>query len=157
VQNPRRAARALATAALGLAASIACGDAAEAPPPPSPPAAPEAAPVAPEPVAQPQPPDASRGAAQYAAFCATCHGARGDADTPIADTLTPRPARHSDGAYMNALSDAHLFKVIKFGGPAVGKSASMAAWGGVLSDAQIRDVIAYIRTLAKPPYVAPGE
>ena len=28
----------------------------------------------------------------------------------------------------------------------------MGAWGGVLNDAQIRDVIAYIRTLAKPPY-----
>jgi mono/diheme cytochrome c family protein len=57
---------------------------------------------------------------------------------------------------MNALSDAHLFSVIQKGGPAVGKSQLMAAWGGALTDAQIRDVIAFIRTLADPPYTPPA-
>ncbi len=101
--------------------------------------------------------DASRGAAAYAVYCASCHGARGDGDGPVAAALDPRPAKHSDGATMNALSDEHLFRVIKEGGPAAGKSPLMAAWGGSLSDAQIRDVVAYIRSLADPPYPAgPG-
>jgi mono/diheme cytochrome c family protein len=147
----------LGAAGLALLSAIACGDAREPAAPPAPPPAvttPER-PAAPEAAAQPAAPDASRGAVHYAQLCATCHGARGDADTPMAATLTPKPARHSDGVYMNALSDEHLFKVIKFGGPAVGKSPLMAAWGGALSDAQIRDVIAFVRTLADPPYVAP--
>ena len=35
--------------------------------------------------------------------------------------------------------------------------ALMAAWGGSLTDAQIRDVIAFIRTLADPPYSPPAD
>jgi mono/diheme cytochrome c family protein len=31
----------------------------------------------------------------------------------------------------------------------------MAPWGGALSDAQIRDVVAYVRSLAEPPYTGP--
>jgi mono/diheme cytochrome c family protein len=53
---------------------------------------------------------------------------------------------------MNALSNEHLFKVIKEGGPAVGKSPLMAPWGGTLSDEQIWDVVAFVRSLAQPPY-----
>jgi mono/diheme cytochrome c family protein len=56
---------------------------------------------------------------------------------------------------MNALSNEHLFKVIKEGGAAVGKSPLMAPWGGALSDDQIRDVVAYVRSLAHPPYTGP--
>ena len=101
-------------------------------------------------------PDATRGAARYAALCASCHGARGGGDGPIAASLDPKPAAHSDGAIMNGLSDDYLFQVIVEGGPAVGKSPLMAPWGGTLSNDDVRDVIAFIRTLADPPYVAPS-
>ena len=37
----------------------------------------------------------------------------------------------------------------------MGKSPLMAPWGGSLSDAQIRDVVAYVRTLAEPEYPGP--
>ena len=56
---------------------------------------------------------------------------------------------------MNALTNDHLFQVVKFGGASVGKSPLMAPWGGTLSDAQIWDVVAYVRTLAVPPYTGP--
>jgi mono/diheme cytochrome c family protein len=56
---------------------------------------------------------------------------------------------------MNALTDDYLVKVIKLGGMAVGKSPNMAPWGGALSDEQILDVVAYIRSLADPPYTPP--
>jgi mono/diheme cytochrome c family protein len=92
------------------------------------------------------------GAAIYARNCAGCHGAQGDGDGPLSASLVPKPAQHSDGTYMNALSDAHLFKVISEGGAAVGKSNMMAPWGPTLSDEEIRSVIAFIRTLADPPY-----
>jgi mono/diheme cytochrome c family protein len=57
---------------------------------------------------------------------------------------------------MNALSDDYLFEVIVKGGAAVGKSPLMAPWGGTLSDDGVRDVIAFIRTLADPPYAPPS-
>ena len=61
------------------------------------------------------------------------------------------------GKNTGLLSSAeHLFSVIQQGGTAVGKSPLMGPWGAVLNDAQIRDVIAYIRTLAKPPYPSEG-
>jgi mono/diheme cytochrome c family protein len=142
----------LAAAAAGLL--VACGDA-EAPSPPPEPATPDT-PSAPTPKRAPPSNEsaasAERGAGDYATYCATCHGASGDADTPMAQALDPKPARHSDGTYMNGLSDDYLVRVIRDGGAAVGKSPLMASWGGTLNEGQIRDVVAYIRTLADPPY-----
>jgi mono/diheme cytochrome c family protein len=145
---------------------LACGSEEPEPAPPAPspsasapptPAAPAPAPPAEAP-AQAEAPaaaDAARGAVHYQALCASCHGARGAGDGPAGQNLEPRPARHDDGAYMNALSNEHLFRVIEEGGAAVGKSPLMAPWGGALSDAQIRDVVAYVRSLADPPYAGP--
>jgi len=93
--------------------------------------------------------DAARGAPLYATYCASCHGPKGDGDGPVAASLDPKPAAHSDAAYMDTLSDEHLALVIAKGGPAVGKSPLMAGWAGTLDAGQIRDVIAYIRTLSK--------
>ena len=106
------------------------------------------------------PPPASSGDASgagrrdYALYCASCHGAGGDGDGPMAVTLDPRPARHSDAEYMAGVSDADLFRVIQEGGAAMGKSPLMAAWGGTLSEDQIRGLVAFIRTLAEPPPTA---
>jgi mono/diheme cytochrome c family protein len=137
--------------AIGLVLALGCGGSEEEaakPPPATPPPATQPAPAP----AAAATPDAKRGEALYATYCASCHGPRGDADGPAAAALVPKPARHSDGAYLNALSNEHLFKVVKEGGAAVGKSALMAPWGGTLSDAQIWDVVAFVRSLAKPPY-----
>jgi cytochrome c553 len=68
----------------------------------------------------------------------------------LAQMLVPRPARHSDAAFMNALSDEYLFRLFKEGGPAFGKSPLMGAWGKNLSEQQIRDLVAFLRTLAVP-------
>jgi mono/diheme cytochrome c family protein len=172
-----RAARSAALTFIALCAFAACGDPGSKPevpaqPAPSPsPAAPAPPPPAPpEPAAQPAPGaatgtpaagtvvagngDPARGAPQYALYCATCHGPKGCGDGPLSETLDPKPAKHCDGDLMNPLEDDFLFKVIKLGGAAVGKSPLMAPWGGTLSDAQIWDVVAYVRTLANPPYKA---
>lgn len=167
----RFAFRAFASGALILtfALAVGCGDGDDAPKTaakpapaasPPPPAEPESqAPPSEPPAAEPEVTtidlaagDAARGAAVYGESCATCHGPTGDGDGPLSATLDPKPARHSDGAYMNALSDEHLVRVIRDGGPAVGKSALMAPWGGLLSDAQIADVVAFLRSIADPPY-----
>jgi mono/diheme cytochrome c family protein len=91
------------------------------------------------------------GAKLYQARCSPCHGPDGKAATPTAQALTPKPRDHTDGAYMNQLSNEHLAKVIKNGGPSVGKSQIMPAHPD-LNDQQIEDVIAFVRALAVPPY-----
>jgi mono/diheme cytochrome c family protein len=150
------------TTALALFA-FGCGEQSETPAPPKPvkeaPAQPAA--KAPAPAEKPDTapaesvavePDAAAGKADYQIFCASCHGPTGDGDGPVAQALDPKPARHSDGNFMNPLKDDYLFQVIKFGGASVGKSPMMAPVGGSLSDQQIRNVIAFIRSLADPPY-----
>jgi mono/diheme cytochrome c family protein len=169
----RIAGRAAGCAVLPLAFTLAgCGDGREQPapapsatwtpaatPPPSVPAAPPApvvpaaAPAPVVPAAPSGPGDANRGAVNYAILCAGCHGASGGGDGPLAAALDPKPAKHSDGASMNALSDAHLLQVIQQGGASVGKSPLMAPFGASLSEAQIRDLVTHVRSLAKnPPY-----
>ena len=91
----------------------------------------------------------------YTANCSGCHGARGRGDGPLSAGLQPAPAKHADGAYMNTLSNAHLYKVIAEGGAAVGKSPMMAPWGTSLSGDDINSLIVFIRTLPEPAYEGP--
>jgi mono/diheme cytochrome c family protein len=80
------------------------------------------------------------GAATYKAKCAMCHGADGLAATPMAKNM----------------------KVLSFKAPAMVKASNaqfidstangkgrMPAYKGKLTDAQIKDVVGYIRTLQK--------
>ncbi len=96
--------------------------------------------------------NAAKGEALYQQYCASCHGPKGCGGGPLSAALSPTPALHCDGVYMNPLSNEHLFRVVKMGGAAVGKSPLMAPWGGTLSDQQIWDTVAFVRGLADPPY-----
>lgn len=91
-----------------------------------------------------------QGAALYKQYCMPCHGPEGKGNGPAAAMLPVKPADHTNAAVMSKISDADLFKAIKEGGPAVGKSVAMPPWGGSLEDEQIRALVAYVRSLAKP-------
>ena len=95
------------------------------------------------------------GARLYAQNCASCHGPTGRGDGPLSAGLVPAPAKHADGNYMNPLTNDYLFRVVKEGGAAVGKSAMMAPWGTSMSDEEIRGLVAHMRTLAEPAYEGP--
>jgi cytochrome c oxidase cbb3-type subunit 3 len=77
-----------------------------------------------------------------------CHGAGGKGDGPAGMALNPRAADHTDAEYMGSLSDAHVYQVIAKGGAAVGKSPLMAPWSAVISDQDIRALVAFIRQLS---------
>src|SRR3990172_5871143 len=85
----------------------------------------------------------------FAQQCAACHGTTGKGDSPAAAALNPKPADLTNKAYLAGLKDQYLFDLIQKGGAAVGKSPLMPPFGAKLKDADIRDVIAYLRTLAK--------
>ena len=92
--------------------------------------------------------DAQSGGRIYAQYCASCHGPTGHGDGPVAGTLNPKPANHSDHVFMASLSDQHLYQVISKGGASVGKSPMMAPWGGVINEQGIKDLIAFLRRLS---------
>lgn len=96
--------------------------------------------------------DPKAGKARYDLLCSSCHGATGKGDGPAAAALSPKPRNHADGKYMNALTDKYLFDIIKGGGAGLGKSPLMPPWASQLNDQDIWNVVAYIRTLAVPPY-----
>jgi mono/diheme cytochrome c family protein len=50
---------------------------------------------------------------------------------------------------MKQLSDQYLFDIIKGGGEAVGKTRLMPPAGRVISDEEIWDVVAYLRSLTR--------
>jgi mono/diheme cytochrome c family protein len=83
----------------------------------------------------------------YDFYCVSCHGERGEGDGIHSYSLDPPPANLADTAYTNTLSDEQLFDVISLGGAGVGKSPAMPPWKQVLSENQIRCIIAYLRLL----------
>ena len=89
--------------------------------------------------------DSAKGKESYNQICAMCHGETGKGDGVAAGPLDHKPRDLSSGEYVSTLTDEHIFKVIKEGGESVGKSNLMPAWGAVLSDDKIWDVVAYLR------------
>ena len=77
----------------------------------------------------------------------------------MAGMLAVPPRNLADQSYMSTRSDQQLFDVIGKGGTAVGLSAAMTAFGSQLSEQQLWDTVAYIRTLtagAETAAQAPG-
>lgn len=78
--------------------------------------------------------------------CQRCHGPQGKGDGPAGKLLKTKPTDWTNKQKMSGLSNDYLFKIISGGGGSVGKSTLMPAFKGKLSDAQIKEVIAFIRS-----------
>ncbi len=89
--------------------------------------------------------DSAKGQEVYNTYCALCHGPTGLGDGVGAAALDPKPRDLSSAEILQGYSDEYLRKVISEGGVAVGKSAAMPPWGGVVSAQDIDNVIAHIR------------
>lgn len=99
--------------------------------------------------------DAAKGAQQYKTLCASCHGEKGDGNGPAGGALTPKPTNFTDTANSERLTDEWVYKIVKNGGAANGKSPMMIAWSGAMNDQQLRDVSAYVLKF-KPAAAAPA-
>ena len=99
--------------------------------------------------------DLVRGQAVYVEHCATCHGARleGQPEWQVRgpDGLLPAPPHDASGHTWHHGDDT-LFRIVRDGMAALvpGYRTTMPAYAGVLSDAEIRDVLALIRSTWPP-------
>ncbi len=90
-------------------------------------------------------------------YCIRCHDPESTPErVSNHDNLSPAPHQFTDGATLNRISDADLTNMIAHGGPALGKSPQMPAYAATLKPAEIKAVLSYIRSIADPPYQAPG-
>ena len=84
--------------------------------------------------------------ANWDANCAQCHGKSGNADTKMGKTLNAKDL--TDAKVQAGFSDAQATTAIKDGVKENGK-VTMKAFGGKLSDDEIKALVAYVRTLKK--------
>ena len=80
------------------------------------------------------------GADTYKAKCAMCHGADGLATGPTGKAMKVPPFNSPEAMKS---SEADMIAITKNG------KGKMPAYAGKLTDAQIKDAVAYIRTLQK--------
>ena len=98
------------------------------------------------------PAQVSRGQIVYAEHCASCHGAKlegqPDWQTRKPDGRLPAPP-HDESGHTWHHPDDHLFEVTKHGLKNIAPpdyQTDMPAYDGVLTDRQIWDVLAYIKS-----------
>jgi len=82
----------------------------------------------------------SRGREIYEYYCYQCHGYSGNANTLAASYLQPRP-RDFTATRATDLSTGQMTSAVADGRP----GTAMAGFGSVLSDTDIRAVVAYVR------------
>ncbi len=80
------------------------------------------------------------GHAVYVERCAPCHGDEGAGDGPAAAALEPRPRNFRAPEFWRDRTSAQLLATVRTGKP----GTMMTPFEGVLSDAQITDVVAYL-------------
>ena len=105
----------------------------------------------------PPPPEVvERGRAIYQARCAVCHGANGEGEPnwqeQNLDGTYPAPPHDSSGHTWHH-ADGLLFEIVRDGGSQFETAtfrSRMPAWGEVLSDEEIREVLTYLKTLWGP-------
>ncbi len=84
---------------------------------------------------------ATAGAEVFKTNCETCHGPQGHGDGPAGAALDPQPKNLAD--LQTRAGDDYLFWRINTGK----EGTSMVPWQGILTEEQIWQVVAFIRTL----------
>lgn len=98
-------------------------------------------------VAAPEPQgDTVAGRALFVQRCATCHGDKADGQSKLAQLLNPKPAN----LLVSQLDSAARNRIVRNGGAAVGRSPVMPNWGAELTETELRNVIAYVASIAPP-------
>ena len=85
-----------------------------------------------------------RGNIVFQNYCVKCHGVNADGNGRAAKLYNPRPAN----LVTSDKNDLYKETIIRKGGAAMARSEFMPPWGEELTDEQIADVVAYLRSIA---------
>jgi cytochrome c1 len=88
-----------------------------------------------------------RGGLVYANYCVTCHGMNADGNGRAARLYNPKPAN----LRMSDKNNDYFGLIIRRGGEALGRSPYMPPWGAELTDEQMNDLVAYLRSINARP------
>jgi DMSO reductase family type II enzyme heme b subunit len=95
--------------------------------------------------------DVAAGRELYDEHCAQCHGGEGDGQGVMAELLDPRPRDFRRGVFKirttmqgELPTDGDVFRIIGNGMP----GTSMPAWRDILSEAQIWQLVHYVKTFS---------
>ena len=99
--------------------------------------------------------DVPTGERIYRQRCAVCHGPDGQGNGPAAPSLIPRPRDFTQGQYKykstppgQPPSEADLIHTVAHGLQA----SAMPYWKDLLTETEIREVVSFIKSLAKPSH-----
>ena len=103
--------------------------------------------------------DVDAGRDVFATSCATCHGPNGspDPDSPIVQGLGVVPADLSDPLFNSREPAGDWEMVVKHGGDAMGLAAQMPPHKEALTDEQVENVVAYVKSIVDTSAFPPGE
>jgi mono/diheme cytochrome c family protein len=90
--------------------------------------------------------DSQHGHTIFKRYCQGCHGPDGQG---AGKGFMPHVGPLARKGYIDLLPDSYLTTVIEEGGEATGKSGFMPSWKTTLTEQDIADVIAYIRTFVE--------
>lgn len=86
----------------------------------------------------------------YDFYCAQCHATDGKGKgINVTKDIATTPRDFTNKVDMAKRTDEDLRTVIKGGGPSISKSALMPPWSSTLSDADVEQLVAYVRKFAK--------
>lgn len=91
--------------------------------------------------------DPAYGRELYMEKCVLCHGGKGEGWDWAKKVAKPPIPVPDLAQVVPELPDQYLFDVVKGGGEAVGKTRFMPAFGFQLSDKEVWDLVAYLRSL----------
>ncbi|HUE30980.1 MAG TPA: cytochrome c, partial [Verrucomicrobiae bacterium] len=96
------------------------------------------------------------GAEVYAQACAPCHGADGRG-APAGSGITVPLPDFSDCSVSTAETTANWAGLVRHGGPFLGMSDQMPAFGDALTDEEVHAVLAYLRGFCAEPRYPIGD
>jgi mono/diheme cytochrome c family protein len=84
-----------------------------------------------------------RGGLVFANYCVTCHGMNADGNGRAARLYNPKPAN----LRMSDKNNDYFGLIVRRGGAALGRSEFMPSWDAELTNEQISDLVAYLRSI----------